>query len=177
MATGLTEDGDDAAGARWPTGARCGWTPWCSPPGTWTPTRPPDELALAARAAASGLRYLPPEQTTDSDLSVLAPGETVLVRGMGLAFIDLIVLLFEGRGGRFEPDGSGPAGDGLRYVPSGAEPRLVVGSPRGAPYHSKTHYQLRAGRPPLPRFFGPDAVDPLIARGPAGASCASGSGR
>ena len=124
-----------------------------------------DELELAAQAAASGLRYLPPEQTTDTDLSVLGPAETVLVRGMGLAFIDLIVLLFEGRGGRFEPDGSGPAGDGLRYVQSGAEPRLVVGSPRGAPYHSKTHYQLRAGRPPLPRFFGPDAVDPLISAG------------
>ena len=124
-----------------------------------------DERALAARAAHHGLRYLPPEQTTDSDLSVLAPGETVLVRGMGLAFIDLMVLLFEGRGGRFEPDGSGAAGDGLRYLPSGAEPRLVVGSPRGAPYHSKTHYGLRAGRPPLPRFLGPDVVDQLIAAG------------
>ncbi|QYN31864.1 FAD/NAD(P)-binding protein [Pseudonocardia sp. DSM 110487] len=123
-----------------------------------TPTD--DERALAARAADAGLTYLPPEQTTDSDLSVIAPGETVLVRGLGLAFIDLVVLLFEGRGGRFEPDG-----DGLRYVPSGAEPRLVAGSPRGMPYHSKPHYGLRAGRPPLPRFFGPAAVDPLIASG------------
>jgi FAD-NAD(P)-binding len=120
----------------------------------------PDEQAFVERAAALGLRYLPPEQTTDSDLSVLAPGETVLVRGLGLAFIDLVVLLFEGRGGRFEPDG-----DGLRYVPSGAEPRLVAGSPRGSTYHSKTHYGLRAGRPPLPRFFGPEVVDPLIASG------------
>jgi hypothetical protein len=132
-----------------------------------TPTD--DELALAARAAHAGLTYLPPEQTTDSDLSVIAPGETVLVRGMGLAFIDLVVLLFEGRGGRFEPDGpegpDGPDGNALRYVPSGAEPRLVAGSPRGMPYHSKPHYGLRAGRPPLPQFFGPAAVDPLIASG------------
>jgi FAD-NAD(P)-binding len=123
-----------------------------------TPTD--EERALAARAARAGLTYLPPEQTTDSDLSVLAPGETVLVRGLGLAFIDLVVLLFEGRGGRFEPDG-----DELRYVPSGAEPRLVAGSPRGMPYHCKPHYGLRAGRPPLPRFFGPAAVDPLIGSG------------
>jgi hypothetical protein len=123
-----------------------------------TPTD--EERALAARAADAGLTYLPPEQTTDSDLSVIAPGETVLVRGMGLAFIDLLVLLFEGRGGRFEPDG-----EDLRYVPSGAEPRLVAGSPRGMPYHSKPHYGLRAGRPPLPRFFGPAAVDPLIGSG------------
>ncbi|GAA2550790.1 FAD/NAD(P)-binding protein [Pseudonocardia hydrocarbonoxydans] len=119
-----------------------------------TPTA--DEVALAGRAAAAGLRYLPPEQTTDSDLSVLAPGETVLVRGMGLAFVDLVVLLFEGRGGRFTDAG---------YVPSGREPRLVVGSPRGSTYHSKTHYALQAPRPPLPRFFGPAAVDPLIAAG------------
>jgi hypothetical protein len=123
-----------------------------------TPT--PDELDLAARAAAAGLRYLPPEQTTDTDLSVLAPGETALVRGLGLAFIDLVVLLYEGRGGRFEPDG-----DGLRYLPSGHEPHLVAGSPRGSTYHAKTHYQLRAGRPPLPRFLGPAQVDPLIAAG------------
>lgn len=123
-----------------------------------TPTA--DERALADRAAGLGLRYLPPEQTTDTDLSVLAPGERVLVRGMGLAFIDLLVLLYEGRGGRYVPDGKG-----LRYVPSGAEPRLVVGSPRGMPYHAKTHYDLRAGRPPLPRFLGPEQVDPLVARG------------
>jgi hypothetical protein len=123
-----------------------------------TPTA--DERALAARAAGAGLTYLPPEQTTDSDLSVIAPGETVLVRGLGLAFIDLVVLLFEGRGGRFEPDG-----EDLRYVPSGAEPRLVAGSPRGMPYHTKPHYGLRAGRPPLPRFFGPSVVDPLIGSG------------
>lgn len=115
-----------------------------------TPTA--EERALGE----AGLTYLPPEQTTDSDLSVLAPGETVIVRGMGLAFVDLMVLLFEGRGGRFV--------DG-RYVPSGREPRLVVGSPRGAPYHSKTHYGLKAPLPPLPRFFGPDVVDPLIAAG------------
>jgi hypothetical protein len=123
-----------------------------------TPT--PDEVDLAARAAEAGLRYLPPEQTTDTDLSVIPPGEPVLVRGLGLAFIDLVVLLFEGRGGRFEPEG-----EGLRYVASGQEPYLLSGSPRGAPYHSKSHYQLRAGRPPLPRFFGSEQVDPLIASG------------
>jgi hypothetical protein len=123
-----------------------------------TPTE--DELALAARAAEHGLRYLPPEQTTDTDLSVIEAGETVLVRGLGLAFVDLVVLLFEGRGGRFEPDG-----DGLRYVPSGNEPRLVAGSPRGSLYHAKPAYQLRAGRPPLPRFFGRDEVDPVVAAG------------
>ena len=119
------------------------------------------ELDLAARAAAAGLRYLPPEQTTDSDLSGIEPGEPVIVRGTGLAFVDLVVLLFEGRGGRYEP---GPDGE-LRYVPSGREPVLHVGSPRGSLYHAKTEYALRGGRPTLPRFLGPEAVDPLVARG------------
>jgi hypothetical protein len=127
-----------------------------------TPT--PDELALAARAAERGLRYLPPEQTTDTDLSVVEPGETVLVRGLGLAFVDLVVLLFEGRGGRFVPDDPADR-EGLRYVPSGAEPHLVAGSPRGSLYHAKPAYQLRGGRPPLPRFFGPEQTGPVIAAG------------
>jgi FAD-NAD(P)-binding len=122
------------------------------------------ELDLAAQAAAAGLRYLPPEQTTDTDLSVIEPGEPVIVRGTGLAFVDLVVLLFEGRGGRFEPDPE-RGGCELRYVPSGREPVLHVGSPRGSLYHAKTEYALRGGRPQLPRFLGPEAVDPLVQRG------------
>jgi FAD-NAD(P)-binding len=129
-----------------------------------TPTR--SELDLAARAAAAGLRYLPPEQTTDSDLSGIAAGEPVVVRGTGLAFVDLVVLLFEGRGGRFVADHTvDDAGGGLRYEPSGHEPVLYVGSPRGALYHAKTEYALRGGRPRLPRFLGPAAVQPLVTRG------------
>lgn len=124
-----------------------------------------DEWALAGRARELGLRYLPPEQTSDSDLSVIEPGEPVLARGLGLAFVDLAVLLFEGRGGRFVPDPDPDEPDRLRYVPSGREPVLIAGSPRGATYHSKTHYQLRGGRPPLPRFLPPEVSDELIASG------------
>ncbi len=65
---------------------------------------------------------------------------------MGLAFVDLLVLLMEGRGGRFEdtPDG------GLAYLPSGAEPRIWAGSRRGVPYHSKisSHAARRTRRGP-----------------------------
>jgi hypothetical protein len=57
------------------------------------------------------------------------------------------------------------AGGELRYVPSGREPVLHVGSPRGSLYHAKTEYALRGGRPTLPRFLGPEAVAPLVARG------------
>ncbi|MCF7547782.1 FAD/NAD(P)-binding domain-containing protein [Pseudonocardia sp. WMMC193] len=115
-------------------------------------TPAPAERALLAQARERGLRYIPPEQTTDTDLSIVEPGETVLARGLGLAFVDLVVLLFEGRGGRFENG---------RYVPSGREPVLVAGSPRGAPYHAKPEYGLRAGRPPTPHFLTPAVTDAL----------------
>ncbi|MFG3171080.1 FAD/NAD(P)-binding protein [Streptomyces sp. NPDC048200] len=115
----------------------------------------PEQVALAAYAREHELVHLPPDFTADSDLSALAPGEPVLVRGFGLAFVDLMVLLTEGRGGRFEGD---------RYRPSGQEPILYVGSRRGVPYHSKIGYDWEGERPPLPRFFGPAEVDALLAR-------------
>ncbi|MFF4506095.1 FAD/NAD(P)-binding protein [Streptomyces sp. NPDC001401] len=110
---------------------------------------------LSEYARAHGLVHLPPDFTADSDLSALKAGEPVLVRGFGLAFVDLMVLLTEGRGGRYEGD---------TYVPSGQEPVLYVGSRRGVPYHSKIGYDWSGERPPLPRFFGPPEVDALLAR-------------
>ncbi|QIY70148.1 FAD/NAD(P)-binding protein [Streptomyces sp. RLB1-33] len=114
-----------------------------------------EQRELAAYARAHALVHLPPDFTADSDLSSLAPGEPVLVRGFGLAFVDLMVLLTEGRGGRY---------DGDTYVPSGQEPVLYVGSRRGVPYHSKIGYDWTGERPPLPRFFGPAEVDAVLAR-------------
>ncbi|MDQ0778248.1 hypothetical protein QF026_006714 [Streptomyces aurantiacus] len=115
---------------------------------------------MAAYARAHGLVHLPPDFTADSDLSALGPGEPVLVRGFGLAFVDLMVLLTEGRGGRYETGADGE----LTYRASGREPVLHVGSRRGVPYHSKIGYDWTGERPPLPRFFGPGEVDELLAR-------------
>ncbi|MDX6363141.1 MAG: hypothetical protein QOC85_2151 [Streptomyces sp.] len=114
-----------------------------------------EQRALGAYAREHRLVHLPPDFTADSDLSALAPGEPVLVRGFGLAFVDLMVLLTEGRGGRHEGD---------VYVPSGREPVLYVGSRRGVPYHSKIGYDWTGERPPLPRFFGPPETEALLAR-------------
>lgn len=114
-----------------------------------------EQRELAAHAAEHGLVHLPPDFTADSDLSALPAGEPVLVRGFGLAFVDLMVLLTEGRGGRYEGD---------TYVPSGREPVLYVGSRRGVPYHSKIGYDWTGERPPLPRFLGPAEIDGLLAR-------------
>ena len=114
-----------------------------------------EQRELAAYAERHGLVHLPPDFTADSDLSALEAGEPVLVRGFGLAFVDLMVLLTEGRGGRHEGD---------TYIPSGREPILYVGSRRGVPYHSKIGYDWEGERPPLPRFLGPAEVDELLAR-------------
>ncbi|MFF1509358.1 FAD/NAD(P)-binding protein [Streptomyces sp. NPDC058326] len=117
----------------------------------------PEQRALSDFAARHGLVHLPPGFTADADLTALPAGESVLVRGFGLAFVDLMVLLTEGRGGRYEGEG-----DALVYVPSGKEPVLHVGSRRGVPYHSKIGYVLDGERPPLPRFFGPGQTDALL---------------
>ncbi|MDQ1011667.1 hypothetical protein QFZ82_006152 [Streptomyces sp. V4I23] len=101
------------------------------------------------------LVHLPPDFTADSDLSALPAREPVLVRGFGLAFVDLMVLLTEGRGGRYENSA---------YIPSGREPVLHVGSRRGVPYRAKIGYGLDGERPPLPRFFGPGQVAELLNR-------------
>ncbi|WUQ95248.1 FAD/NAD(P)-binding protein [Streptomyces sp. NBC_00310] len=122
-----------------------------------------EQRELAEYARAHGLVHLPPDFTADSDLSSLALGEPVLVRGFGLAFVDLMVLLTEGRGGRYEGDAADTDGE-VTYHPSGREPVLYVGSRRGVPYHSKIGYELEGERPPLPRFFGPAEVDELLHR-------------
>ncbi|MFH8369316.1 FAD/NAD(P)-binding protein [Streptomyces sp. NPDC018031] len=116
---------------------------------------------LAEFARRHGRFHLPPEFSSDADLSGLRGGEHVILRGFGLAFVDLVVLLTEGRGGSYHTEADGTLG----YRPSGREPVIHVGSRRGVPYHSKTRYRLRGPRPPLPRYFGPDAVDALLAEG------------
>ncbi|MHC6594596.1 FAD/NAD(P)-binding protein [Arthrobacter sp. C152] len=109
-------------------------------------------------AGRHGGYHAAPSYTTDVDYSPLAPGQDVIVSGMGLAFVDLLVLLMEGRGGRFQEASDG----GLRYLPSGREPRLWAGSRRGVPYHSKISASLRGQAPGPLRFFTADAVQSLL---------------
>ncbi|MEV2214725.1 FAD/NAD(P)-binding protein [Streptomyces sp. NPDC050997] len=85
-----------------------------------------------AYAERHGLRHIPPANPADVDLSPVAPGEPVLLRGLGLNFFDHMSLLTTGRGGRFVRDGKE-----LRYTPSGREPRLYAGSRRGIPYQAR----------------------------------------
>jgi len=115
---------------------------------------------LADFAGRHGLSYLPPHYAADADLDVVAAGEPVIMRGMGLGFIDDMVLLTGGRGGRFSRGADGA----LSYHPSGREPVLYAGSRRGVPYHSKITYQLQGERLPGPLFFTPAVTADLNAR-------------
>ncbi|MEU9291380.1 FAD/NAD(P)-binding protein [Streptomyces sp. NPDC048275] len=92
----------------------------------------PAQQRLTAHAERHGLRHIPPANPADVDLSVLTPGEPVLLRGLGLNFFDHMALLTTGRGGHFTR-----TADGLRYLPSGNEPRLYAGSRRGIPYQAR----------------------------------------
>ncbi|MGW1544189.1 FAD/NAD(P)-binding protein [Streptomyces sp. NPDC002309] len=97
------------------------------------PTAPDaEERRQASYADRNGLRYVPPANPADVDLTALSPGEPVLLRGLGLNFFDHMALLTTGRGGRFDR-----TEEGLRYVPSGDEPRLYAGSRRGVPYQAR----------------------------------------
>ena len=120
------------------------------------------EIALTAAARQYGLTYLPPDYTADTDLAVLRPGQSVLVRGFGLAFIDVMVLVFQGRGGTFVTDEDGA----LQYRAAGKEPVLYVGSRRGVPYHAKLGYRLETSAPVAPAYFTPAAVTALAVDGP-----------
>jgi hypothetical protein len=114
----------------------------------------PAGVAYAAAADRHGLTYIGPGYTADVDLGDLRAGEPVVVSGLGLAFIDLMALLGEGRGGSFT---DGPDGD-LHYEPSGLEPVLHVGSRRGVPYHAKLGYTMPGNGPVPPRHLTPEAL-------------------
>ncbi|MEV7191364.1 FAD/NAD(P)-binding protein [Streptomyces sp. NPDC093510] len=93
----------------------------------------PEQRRLADHARRHGLRHFPPANPADLDLSAIAPGERVLLRGLGLNFFDHMALLTDGRGGRYVRT----PGGALRYEPSGHEPRLYAGSRRGVPYQAR----------------------------------------
>lgn len=124
----------------------------------------PGERRLARYAQRRGLRYLPSGYTAEQDLDVLRPGQPVITRGLGLAFVDLVVRLTSGRGGTFVRDADGT----LVYRPSGNEPRLYAASRRGVPYHPKFDYELDGEQPPLPHFLSEAAVADRPGRGALG---------
>ncbi|GAA4526626.1 FAD/NAD(P)-binding protein [Brachybacterium paraconglomeratum] len=106
--------------------------------------------ALVDFADRFALRYVEPGMPAERSYTGLPAGETVLVRGLGANFFDVIGQLAAEWGGEFTPVDGDPRGR-LRYLPSGLEPQLVVGSRRGVPYRSKPDGG-RSVRPFAPRW-------------------------
>ncbi|GAA4003649.1 hypothetical protein GCM10022384_57820 [Streptomyces marokkonensis] len=112
------------------------------------------ERELPAFASRNGLVHIAPSSPADVDLSRIAPGQTVLVRGLGLNFFDCMALFTQGRGGFFERvEGR------LVYRPSGREPALYAGSRRGVPYQARGENEK--GRP---RALPSQAADGRVRR-------------
>lgn len=97
----------------------------------------PTQEAMAQAADDAGLRYIGPNIPTDVHWDDVPAGDTVLVRGLGLNFFDVMIALTAGRGGQFNQLNGGP-GRALEYWPSGREPRIVAASRRGTPYRAKS---------------------------------------
>lgn len=91
------------------------------------------EADLESFAATHGLVYIPAGTPSAHSLRDVRPREPVLLRGVGLAFYDVIALLSAGRGGVFVDSGAR-----LDYVPSGDEPVMHVTSGRGVPYRARS---------------------------------------
>ncbi|MEV8476104.1 FAD/NAD(P)-binding protein [Streptomyces sp. NPDC051173] len=117
------------------------------------------ETAFGVFAAGRGLTYLPPANPADVDLTAVAPGEPVLLRGLGLNFFDHMALLTSGRGGRFVRR----AGR-LVYLPSGREPRLLAGSRRGVPYHARGENEKGASGRCAPRLLTAELIAKMRAQ-------------
>ncbi|WP_326583617.1 FAD/NAD(P)-binding protein [Streptomyces sp. NBC_00481] len=131
--------------------------------GDLTPS--PEERALRSFADRHGLTYVAPANPADTDLSGIAPGAPVALRGLGLNFFDCLALLTEGRGGTFKEGQSG-----LVYLPSGNEPVLYAGSRRGVPYHARGENEKGALGRHEPRFLTPDVIAELRRRVAGGRS-------
>ncbi|MCT1601350.1 FAD/NAD(P)-binding protein [Kocuria sp. p3-SID1433] len=119
---------------------------------------------LVDGAAQNGLDYRPPIVPADGHWDTLPAGETVLVRGMGLNFHDVLAEVTEGRGGVFEPADDGT--DRLVYRPSGQEPFVVAGSRRGTPYRAKPEIGSYYARSLEHRFLTPETIEQLRGQGP-----------
>jgi hypothetical protein len=115
------------------------------------PTR--TEIETTQRAAELGLHYWPSHYAYDVDFDTIPAAEPVLLRGLGLSFIDIVVRLTLDRGGREIVDPDAPPGLRTTYIPSGQEPHIYAGSRRGVPYHSKITSHFHGERPGLATTF------------------------
>ena len=119
----------------------------------------PRQERTASLARIHYLTYITPGNPADADLSAIEPGQSVLLRGLGLNFFDYLALLTLGRGGVFVR-----AGERLVYQPSGREPRLYAFSRRGVPYHARGENEKGASGRYFPKLLTPEYIAGLRRR-------------
>ncbi|MEV7507945.1 FAD/NAD(P)-binding protein [Streptomyces sp. NPDC091201] len=119
----------------------------------------PQQERTAALARIHYLTYITPSNPADVDLGVIAPGQPVLVRGLGLNFFDYMALFTVGRGGGFDRSGGT-----VVYRPSGREPVLYASSRRGVPFQARGENQKGAHGRHFPRLLTPAHVAGLRER-------------
>ncbi|CDM34159.1 unnamed protein product [Penicillium roqueforti FM164] len=122
-----------------------------------------EQLKINAYAELNGLHHITPSNPADVDLSVIAPGENVFLRGLGLNFFDYMALLTLSRGGSFSE-----TPNGLKYHPSGNEPRMIAGSRRGIPYHSRGDNGKGAYGRHMPLVFTEEVINAFRKHSDAG---------
>lgn len=113
----------------------------------------PYEHSFSSSAQESGLTYWPSNYASEGNYDAIPAQEPVLLRGLGLSFIDLVVMLTLDRGGQVRYDSSVPAGSRATYISSGNEPRIFAGSGRGVPYRSKVTSSLHGFNPGMSTTF------------------------
>ena len=96
-----------------------------------------------------------------ASLSTVAPGARVGVRGMGLAAVDVVLMLTVGRGGRFIAKD-----EDLVYRASGEEPQITVWSRHGRAFWPRARNQKSPGDVHRPARLDLDRVHALRAVGP-----------
>ncbi|MER5639725.1 FAD/NAD(P)-binding protein [Kitasatospora sp. NPDC002227] len=115
----------------------------------------------AFAAAHPPLQYIVGDSANDMPLSHIPAGAAVGVVGMGLTFYDLLAELTLGRGGKFVP-----SDDGLRYVASGKEPRILPASRGGIPLLTRGANQKGPLFRYSARLFTPARMAAVRERGP-----------
>jgi hypothetical protein len=102
-----------------------------------------------------------PAYPSPDTLSDVRPGDTVAIAGYGLCAMDAVAALTEGRGGRFQ------ASDGAsRYKPSGREPRILLFSRSGRPFHARPGRFDPARARAQPFFLTAAAVEAMREQAP-----------
>jgi FAD-NAD(P)-binding len=106
----------------------------------------------------SGFSVLRPYPVT-SYAEKIPSSTKVAVSGMGLVAVDVVTALTIGRGGEFVPDGGG-----LRYRPSGREPKVRLYNRSGLPFTAKPVTGSERVSVYKPLICTPEAVDALTGR-------------